>query len=150
MNTYSDCSDLFFLLKQADLQITQLFETHMGVSLTRYTLLRQLCKEDGVSQRMLQEQLRIDQAAVTRHLKILEEKGSITRMRNPSNNREVLVFLTPQGKQLLQGCRASKEQLLAPLFEGYPPDQLDALMKLLRDVTDRAATVSTTIETGKE
>ena len=35
--------------------------------------------------------LKIDQAALTRHFKILEKEGLVERHRNPENQREVLV-----------------------------------------------------------
>ncbi len=47
--------------------------------------------------------------AVTRHLKILEEKQYVTRQRNPENNREVLVHLTEKAQQELQQCTAKQQ-----------------------------------------
>ena len=38
----------------------------------------------------VQERLKIDQAALTRHFKILETEGLVERHRNPENQREVL------------------------------------------------------------
>ena len=42
----------------------------------------------------LQEKLAIDPAALTRHFKVLEAGGYVTRSRNPENQREVVVELT--------------------------------------------------------
>ncbi len=49
----------------------------------------------------VQEKLRIDQAALTRHFKILSQKADVSRKRNPLNQREVLVELTQEAKNQL-------------------------------------------------
>ena len=50
----------------------------------------------------MQEVLKFDPAALTRHFKLLEERGYVQRSRNPKNQREVLVNVTDVArKQLL-------------------------------------------------
>lgn len=142
-------SDIFFLLKQADLHITQLFEAQMNISLTRYELLIQLKKQDYVTQRTLQEKLKIDQAAITRHLKILEDKGYIIRERNTENKREVIVHLSEQGSEILLSCDGSKAELIQTLFKGYSNEQLQQLQQFLSDFNQQAEAVAKTIEKRK-
>ena len=45
--------------------------------------------------------MKIDQSALTRHFKILESEGYVSRNRNPLNQREVLVELTQEAKNQL-------------------------------------------------
>ncbi|WP_105140005.1 MarR family winged helix-turn-helix transcriptional regulator, partial [Streptococcus suis] len=84
-------SQLLYQVKLADEAVTSLFEKQLGISLTRYQLLQHLLEDFPCSQQALQEKLLIDRAAITRHLKILEDKGYIQRERNPENQREMLV-----------------------------------------------------------
>ncbi len=49
----------------------------------------------------VQDRLKIDQAALTRHFKILEKEGLVERQRNPENQREVLVEATKYAKEQL-------------------------------------------------
>ncbi|HFI0037802.1 TPA: MarR family winged helix-turn-helix transcriptional regulator [Streptococcus suis] len=84
-------SQLLYQVKLADEAVTSLFEKQLGISLTRYQLLQHLLEDFPCSQQALQEKLLIDRAAITRHLKILEDKGYIQRARNPENQREMLV-----------------------------------------------------------
>ncbi|MGC6768194.1 MarR family winged helix-turn-helix transcriptional regulator [Enterococcus sp. LJL128] len=142
-------SEIFFLLKQADLHITHLFESQMNISLTRYELLLQLAKKEAVSQRILQEKLGIDQAAVARHLKILEEKNYISRERNPENNREVLVYLTSEGKSVLHGCAGNKSELIDSLFRDYSPEQMCSFIQFLTDFNRQAEAVEEMISKKK-
>ena len=45
--------------------------------------------------------MKIDQAALTRHFKILEKEGLVNRRRNPENQREVLVEATDFAREQL-------------------------------------------------
>ncbi|KXT74836.1 Transcriptional regulator, MarR family [Streptococcus sp. DD10] len=104
----AEINDLLYQLRLADQTITQLFEKQLGISLTRYQILQFLLEQAPCSQITVQERLRIDQAALTRHFKILEEGGYVNRSRNPENQREVLVHVT----------EFAREQLVT-----YPPAQ---------------------------
>ena len=94
-------NDLLYQLHLTDQMITQLFEKQLGISLTRYQILQFLLQKSPSNQIAVQEKLKIDQAALTRHFKILESEGYVSRKRNPANQREVLVELTQEAKQQL-------------------------------------------------
>ena len=94
-------NDLLYQLHLTDQMITQLFEKQLGISLTRYQILQFLLQKSPCNQIAVQEKLKIDQAALTRHFKILESEGYVSRKRNPANQREVLVELTQEAKNQL-------------------------------------------------
>ena len=94
-------NDLLYQLHLTDHTITQLFEKQLGISLTRYQILQFLLQKSPRTQIAVQEKLQIDQAALTRHFKILESEGYVSRNRNPINQREVLVELTQEAKNQL-------------------------------------------------
>ena len=94
-------NDLLYQLHLTDQMITQLFEKQLGISLTRYQILQFLLQKSPCTQIAVQEKLQIDQAALTRHFKILESEGYVSRNRNPINQREVLVELTQEAKNQL-------------------------------------------------
>ncbi|GEM01617.1 DNA-binding transcriptional regulator, MarR family [Halolactibacillus halophilus] len=124
-------TELFFLLKQVDLQLTQLFDDKLNISLTRYEIMRLLDHKKAVTQTYLQRKLMINQAAITRHVKVLEEKDLLTRMRNPDNNREVLVTVTPEGQALLSQCELSKATMMQQLFDNYTGEDIDFVIDFL-------------------
>ncbi|KXT68258.1 Transcriptional regulator, MarR family [Streptococcus gordonii] len=94
-------NDLLYQLHLADQASTRLFEKRLGISLTRYQMLQYLLSQGESSQIALKEILGIDQAALARHFKILEGEGYVTRQRNPLNQREQLVALTPFAREQL-------------------------------------------------
>ena len=93
--------ELLYQVRLADQIITQLFEKQLGISLTRYQILQFLLQKSPCNQIAVQEKLEIDPAALTRHFKILESEGYVSRNRNPINQREVLVELTQEAKNQL-------------------------------------------------
>ena len=94
-------NDLLYQLHLTDQMITQLFEKQLGISLTRYQILQFLLQQSPCNQIAVQEKLQIDQAALTRHFKILEKEGLVKRRRNPENQREVLVEVTDFAREQL-------------------------------------------------
>ena len=94
-------NDLLYQLHLTDQMITQLFEKQLGISLTRYQILQFLLQQSPCNQIAVQEKLQIDQAALTRHFKILEKEGLVKRRRNPQNQREVLVEVTDFAREQL-------------------------------------------------
>lgn len=93
--------ELLYQVRLADQIITQLFEKQLGISLTRYQILQFLLQKSPCNQITVQERLKIDQAALTRHFKVLESENYVSRERNPINQREVLVELTQEAKNQL-------------------------------------------------
>lgn len=101
-----ELSHLLYQIKMVDQKVSKLFEDEVGFSLTRYEMLMVLYDKSPCLQGVLQDHLQIDQAAITRHLQILEEKGYVARKRNPENNREVIVEMTPKAISTIDECEA--------------------------------------------
>lgn len=97
----AEINELLYQIHLVDQTITQLFEKQLGISLTRYQILQFLLQKSPCNQIAVQEKLEIDPAALTRHFKILESEGYVSRERNPVNQREVLVELTQEAKNQL-------------------------------------------------
>ncbi|EGV03045.1 transcriptional regulator, ArsR family [Streptococcus infantis SK970] len=128
--------ELLYQLHLTDQTITQLFEKQLGISLTRYQILQFLLQKSPCIQIAVQEKLRIDQAALTRHFKILESEGYVTRKRNPLNQREVLVELTQEAKRQLlvnppQHHLIVKEQMESILSTTEQKELTNLLTKLV-------------------
>ena len=128
--------ELLYQLHLTDQTITQLFEKQLGISLTRYQILQFLLQKSPCIQIAVQEKLRIDQAALTRHFKILESEGYVPRKRNPLNQREVLVELTQEAKRQLlvnppQHHLIVKEQMESILSTTEQKELTNLLTKLV-------------------
>ena len=56
-------------------------------------------KEDGTPSTYISNRMGMEPTSLTRTLKTLEEKGLISRKKNPDDGRGVLIYLTPLGKE---------------------------------------------------
>lgn len=121
--------------------MTQCFERKTDISLTRYEILQVLAKKERVLQGDLQKILKIDQGAVTRHLKILEEKAYVARERNPLNNREVYVQISPAGQAIIQGCQTNKKEVLEQFYQGISEAQKTELVSVLGIISQNITTM---------
>ena len=126
-----EISRLLYQSKLTNQEINTLFEKETGFSLTRYEMLMFL-KEKGIcSQNQIQTELKIDSAAITRHLKILEQKGYVIRERNADNNREVFVQLSDKAIQDLEACGKEHDQGKSSLTLSLSDEEAEQLSKLL-------------------
>lgn len=134
----NELKQVFLMLKNIDRRVTQAFEKRTGISLTRYEILFALEENRQMTQTALQQSLAIDQAAITRHLKILEEQHLVTRKRNEKNNREVLVAISNEGMQLLNSCNMGKEQFMDDLYAGFAPEEIQQLTVMMNRLNQNA------------
>ena len=128
----AEIHELLYQVRLADQIITQLFEKQLGISLTRYQILQFLLQNSPCNQIAVQEKLEIDPAALTRHFKILESEGYVSRERNPVNQREVLVELTQEAKnQLLVNPPKHHLKVKEQMESILSPDEQKELTTLL-------------------
>lgn len=131
-----DVSRLLYQIKLADQNVASSFERETGFSLTRYEMLM-IVKDKGVcSQREIQHEMKIDNAAITRHLKILEEKGYVTRERNVQNHREMFVRVTEKAEYDLTHCEQNERtnHLVLQTLSAEEIHQLSGLLQKLNSL----------------
>lgn len=126
-----DKKQMIMMLKRVDRHVTQIFEKRTEVSLTRYEILVSLVKKGSITQNVLQQCLAIDQSAITRHLKLLEQQHYVERKRNEKNNREVIVTISDKGRALLEGCTIFKDQFINNLYDDFSDSELQQLKQFL-------------------
>lgn len=74
----------------------------LGLTYTQYIAMVALSEEDDQTVSMLGEKLFLESNTLTPILKKLESAGFITRHRDPADERQVRVSLTPAGRDLLE------------------------------------------------
>ena len=125
-----DCIELLYNLKILDKKLIDLFEKKIGISLTRFQIIKYLHEVSFTTLKQLAQSLEIDAAAITRHLRILEQEGYVIKRRNEFNNREVFVELSQ--KALDEIGRCEKETNVRDLIgEEFTTEDLQNLVQLL-------------------
>ena len=125
-----DCIELLYNLKILDKKLIDLFEKKIGISLTRFQIIKYLHEVSFTTAKQLAKSLEIDAAAITRHLRILEQEGYVIKRRNEFNNREVFVELSQKALDEIGHCE--KETNVRDLIgEEITTEDLQNLVQLL-------------------
>ena len=117
-------------LKVLERKIAYISEERLGISLTRFQIIKYLYEVDVATPKQLSKILEIDAAAITRHLKKLEEAGYIKKSRNKENNREIYVEITETSKNKIDSC-VKDNDVRNIISENFTDDDLKNLTKLL-------------------
>ncbi|WP_026583829.1 MarR family winged helix-turn-helix transcriptional regulator [Bacillus sp. J33] len=107
------------------------FERSTGISQPRLEILRELFEAEEITQRELQKKINIDHAAVTRHLKQLEEQGMVIRRKNPNDNRFTYVRLTDEGKLKIAAYCEEKQRFILTILNGFSEAERSMLLDML-------------------
>lgn len=100
----------------------------LGVTYTQWIAIVALWEEDGLTVGALGERLFLELNTLTPILKKLEALGYVVRRRDPADERQVIVTLTPAGRAL----REMGAQRTLVQAAGLAPDDF---RRLQRDVT---------------
>ena len=130
-------SQMLTKLRSVESRMTRSFEEKTGFSLTRYEILTYLRDHGASAQADIADHLDIDPAAVTRHLKILEEKNYVNRKRNRENAREVIVSLTEYARSELEKCRERHCEETCELTVPFSKEEIDRLMHILCRIEEK-------------
>ena len=72
----------------------------LGLTYPQYLVLHALWEEDGRTVGAIADRLALESSTVTPLVKRLEAAGLVIRQRNPADERQVVVSLTPQGRDM--------------------------------------------------
>lgn len=107
------------------------FESCAGISPSRLEILRELYQSEEITQRALQKKINIDHAAVTRHLKQLEDNGMIIRRKNPEDQRFTFVQLSEEGKRKVSAYCEEKQRFISSFLKGFSVEENEVLLQML-------------------
>jgi len=102
-----------------------------GGSVPVWLVLISLKSQQVRNQRELAEAVGIREATLTHHLNAMDEKGLITRRRDPANRRVHLVELTETGEATFQRLRMAATAFDQRLRSGLSADEVSQLEALL-------------------
>lgn len=135
-NLYREDEKIIYQLHEINKRVMPKFERCTGVSQSRLELLHKLFEVEEISQTALQKKVNIDHAAVTRHLKQLEERGTVVRRKNPDDNRVTFVRLTEEGRSRIEGYCKGKKRFIEDVLQGVSEDDRSRLEELLARIQE--------------
>jgi MarR family transcriptional regulator, organic hydroperoxide resistance regulator len=106
---------LCFSIYGADLAINRTYKPlldRLGLTYPQYLVLHALWETDGLTITGIADRLALEPSTITPLVKRLELAGFLTRMRNPSDERQVQVSLTDKGRDMREESACLGEALL--------------------------------------
>lgn len=107
------------------------FLDELDLTYTQYIALMVLWEEESVSIKHLGERLHLDSGTLTPLCKKLEAKGFVTRKRDTQDERNVMVQLTQQGRELEVRAAKIPELMMQAGCIPLTPEEAQTLRTLL-------------------
>jgi DNA-binding MarR family transcriptional regulator len=127
---------LCFAIYSTNLAVNRVYKPlldKLGLTYPQYIVLIALSDEDNQTVGGLGDKLFLDSSTLTPLLKRLEAMGHVTRQRDPEDERQVRVRLTPQGRRVREKGVTSRSSLLnSTNFSPAEYEQLREQMVSLR------------------
>ena len=96
---------LLYLIKQVELVVRSKLDSVIadhGITTLQYTALTVLDRHPGITAAQLARNSFVRAQTTAQLIASVEQRGLITRQRDPQMRRQVLLFLTPEGHRLLE------------------------------------------------
>ena len=93
-------------------------------------------KEDGTPSSFISNRMGMEATSLTRTLKTLEEKGLITRQKNPEDGRGVLIYLTDLGKEMREQSKITVLKFNEVIKQNVPEEKLNHFMEVAEIIND--------------
>jgi DNA-binding MarR family transcriptional regulator len=119
---------LCFALYAANMAVQRTYKPmldQLGLTYPQYLALHVLWEEDGRTIGAIAQRLGLESSTVTPLVKRLEASGQLMRERDPQDERQVRVRLTPAGHALRDQCGCLGEEIISR--SGMAMDDLTAL-----------------------
>ena len=130
----------------------QLNETSTGEGLTptQYSVLALVRVRGPLGLAELTELEGLNPTMLSRIVKVLDERGLIRRLPDPSDMRAARVEVTPAGERVHERVREQRTQGLAECLEQLPPQTTDLLLAAVPAMEALAETVKFPSRTGRD
>lgn len=128
-------NQLCFAMYTCTREITKIYRPHLdklGLTYTQYITMLVLWETPEITVKDLGSRLYLDSGTLTPLLKKLENAGLVERKRDPADERNVIVSLTPKGVEM----KTSAEEIPGKVFcsSGMTLDEAVALREQLQKV----------------
>lgn len=120
------------------------------VSAGQWRFLRQLWREDGITQRELSERVGMREPTTVVALKGLEKAGFITRKKTLDDRRKTFIYLTPHAKALELVLAPMNAEVHEVATRGMSDKEVEVLQGLMRRVIDNLAEETATLSVLSE
>lgn len=105
--------------------------TSHGVTIGQWRFLRELWREDGITQRELSERLSMREPSTVAAVRSLESAGLVRRVRDDFDRRKIRVYLTPRARRLREPLLRHVRDVNAIATAGVSRKDLETTRRVL-------------------
>lgn len=137
MSTHKPFVDdyLSYLLARSSKLVSEQFHATVkaaGLNVNYWRILASLSDGDGLTLNQLNERVLFNQPTLSKLVARMESEGLLERMKGEQDKRSILIYITPQGRdlvnQLLEKAKWHESEVLA----NYSAEQQELLKDMLR------------------
>ncbi len=128
-----------FLLSQLGFETARRFGDLMSeveLEPRQFALLRSIAAQEGRSQNEVADTLRIPPSTMVSVIDYLEDRGLVERRLHPTDRRSRVLYMTSEGKKLLDRATSLAMGLETTICEGITSSEREQLLTMLMHVAD--------------
>ncbi|MFK5857370.1 MAG: MarR family transcriptional regulator [Bacteroidota bacterium] len=110
---------------------------NFSITHEQLVILKIMSCNEGISQKELAEKLDRDKTSIARSITILEKDHKVVRINNQDDKRINSLYLTKEGKELLDELQPIFENLKNEIQEGFTDEEIKNVVSFLKKITDR-------------
>ena len=124
----------FVLARHSD----QVLQEQLGIGFSQFKILMALQWHPNVQQKWIAERLGQTEASISRQIKLLQEQGFLTSLRNAQNRRQHITRPTPKGERITEKAMEILNIYHGPMFDRLSEKQRQQLQEILTIMHDHA------------
>ncbi|MBS5938584.1 MarR family transcriptional regulator [Clostridium sartagoforme] len=125
-------------------------KTNEGIHRGRIRLLHFISKNDGIIQRDLAEMLDMRPSSLTEMITNLEKSSLVKREKDENDGRVMHVFLTDEGKKIIDDFTKVKDELPDTVFNCLTVEEKEKMLEIVNKVNSNLETIDSTEEGLKD
>lgn len=131
-------NQLCFAIYALSREITRLYRPillDIGLTYTQYIVMLVLWEQDAIALKDMGKKLNLDSGTLTPLLKKLESEGLIIRKRDEKDERNLLVYLTDKGRNLMGTAEEVPEKMACKI--PLPMDEIVELRDKIKQIINQ-------------
>jgi MarR family transcriptional regulator, organic hydroperoxide resistance regulator len=131
---------LLYLLARASSEVSAQFHAHLkqhGLQVPEWRVLASLSDGDGMTIGELAARALQRQPTMTKTIDRMVRSGLVTRRKGEPDRRQVRVFITPEGRNRVQGALSAAKLHESDVLSDYGHDEAQRLKSMLQSLIER-------------
>ncbi|WPX08665.1 MarR family winged helix-turn-helix transcriptional regulator [Anaerocellum danielii] len=119
------------------LKSEELFDCHESLTFAEQQVIMVLSENSQpMTMKDIASELGISPSTLTGIVDKLVEKGIVKREPDPQDRRKIQVFLTEEGKNIVEKVNEFRTRVLEPILKNLSPEEINLLKKIIQKINE--------------